>query len=191
MTAILQLLPLTMTAAAAILLKEQVGWRRWTAACVGLLGVALIVQPGTDAFSWWYLAAFASLIVVTSRDISTRFIDKSVPTSIVTFLTAFCVTGAGLALGLFETWVWPSAHAFGLLFAAAVLVLFGYAMLIEAWRGGEVSATAPFRYSVVLWAMLFGYLFLGEIPSWWTVAGSTVVVSAGLYTLHRERQRAR
>lgn len=189
-TAILQLLPLAMTAAAAVVLKETVGWRRWSAALVGLAGVALIIRPGTDAFSWWYVAALVSVVFITARDFATRFIAKTTPTLIVTFLTAFCVMCAGLILGLTETWLVPSLGAIARLTAAACLILAGYVCLIEAWRGGEVSATAPFRYTVVVWAMVFGYLFLGEIPSWWTVAGSAIVVSAGLYTFHRERVRA-
>lgn len=188
-TAILQLLPLAMTAAAALVLKEQVGWRRWSAAVVGLLGVALIIRPGTDAFSWWYVGALVSVLFITARDFATRFIAKSTPTLVVTFLTAFCVMCAGMLLGPTETWIWPSWAALARLTGAACLILVGYASLIEAWRGGEVSATAPFRYTVVVWAMIFGYLFLGEVPSWWTVAGSAIVVAAGLYTFHRERVR--
>ncbi|MEL6872230.1 MAG: DMT family transporter, partial [Pseudomonadota bacterium] len=60
----------------------------------------------------------------------------------------------------------------------------------ECWRDGDVSATAPFRYSVVLWAILFGALFLGEMPTYWTLAGSAIVMGAGLYTFVRERQLA-
>ncbi|MGF1648995.1 MAG: DMT family transporter [Hyphomicrobiaceae bacterium] len=188
-TAILQLLPLTMTAAAAIFLAERVGWRRWTAAAVGLVGVLFIVRPGTADFSWWYLAALISLIFITARDLSTRYIAPETPTVLITFLTAVFVTGAGLALGAAtETWLMPSWLDLLMLTSAAVLVLTGYYTLIEAWRGGEVSATAPFRYSVVLWAILFGYVFLGEVPDLWTLVGSAIVVAAGLYTLWREQR---
>ncbi|MEM9030957.1 MAG: DMT family transporter [Pseudomonadota bacterium] len=188
-TAILQTLPLAMTAAAAIFLGERVGWRRWTAACIGLAGILLIIRPGTDAFSWRYVSALISVIFITARDLATRMISAETPTVAVTFLTAAVVTGAGCLLGTTEVWVWPDIDALLRLGAAAVLVLLGYALLIETWRGVEVSAVAPFRYAVVLWAMLFGYLFLGEVPSGWTILGSAIVVGAGLYTFHRERQR--
>ena len=189
-TAILQTLPLAMTAAAAIFLGERVGWRRWSAALVGLLGILLIVRPGTADFSWWYVPALVSVLFITARDLATRMIPPHTPTIAVTFLTAAVVTCAGGMLGAFETWIWPSTDALLRLTAAACLVLIGYATLIEAWRGVEISAVSPFRYAVVLWAMLFGYLFLGEVPSGWTVAGSAIVVAAGLYTFHRERQIA-
>ena len=186
-TAILQALPLTMTAAAALLLKERVGWRRWSAAGVGLLGVLLIIRPGTSEFSWWYISAVVAVVFITIRDLSTRFIPPSTPTFVITFLTAFVVMWSGFALGTTEDWIVPSATAIIRLAAAAVLVLIGYYTLIECWRGTEISVVVPFRYSVVLWAMAFGYLILGEVPSIWAIAGSAIVAAAGLYTFHRER----
>lgn len=187
--AILQTLPLTMTAAAAILFREQVGWRRWTAASVGLLGVLLIVQPGTAGFSWWYVAAIASVVFITVRDVATKFITGTTPSLVITFITAAVVMVSGAVLGLTENWVTPSTASIARLAAAAVLVLVGYYTLIECWREAEISAVAPFRYTIVLWAMLLGYLVLGELPSLWTVVGSIIVVGAGLYTFHRERVR--
>ena len=73
----------------------------------------------------------------------------------------------------------------------SAFVLVGYYSLIEAMRTGEISAVAPFRYSVVLWAMVMGYLVFNEVPSTGTIVGSMIVISAGLYTLHRERVAAR
>ncbi len=186
-TAILQLLPLTLTAAAAILLKETVGWRRWSAAAVGFLGILLVIRPGSDGFSWWYLCAFCCVLFVTARDIAMRYVYGSIPSVLITFITSFTVMLSGCVVGLFEVWVTPSLNAVCNLGAAAVLVLIGYYSLIECWRGVAISVVAPFRYSVVLWAMAFGYLMLGEIPNTWAIAGSAVVVAAGVYTLHREQ----
>ena len=186
-TAILQALPLTMTAAAAILLKEHVGWRRWLAAGVGLLGVLLIIRPGSGDFSWWYLSALIAMLFITVRDISTRYIPASAPTITLTFLTAFIVMIAGFAFGVVEEWTVPSTMACMKLAGAAVAILVAYYATIECWRGTEISVISPFRYSIVLWAMLFGYLLLGEVPSGWTIAGAAVVVCAGLYTLRREQ----
>lgn len=187
-TAILQALPLTMTAAAALLFKEPVGWRRWTAASVGLLGVLLIVRPGTDAFSWWYVAAIISVFFITVRDVATKYISAATHSLVIAFVTAIIVMTAGFALAVTETWVVPSNLALLRLGGAAVLVLIGYYSLIECWRDAQISAIAPFRYTVVLWAMLLGYLFLGEVPSIWMMTGSAIVVGAGLYTYHRERR---
>lgn len=184
---VLQAVPLTITAAAALFLKEPVGWRRWTASAVGFLGVLLIIQPGTTEFSIYYLAALATVLCVAARDLATRFIAKTAPSLSITFVTAIVVTLFGAALGLAEEWKSPSREAVTRLGAASVFVLVGYYSLIEAMRTAEVSAVAPFRYTVVLWAMLLGYLVFDEIPSVLTVAGSVIVISAGIYTLHRER----
>ena len=190
-TAMLQTQPLAMTAAAALFLKEKVGWRRWTAAVVGLAGVMLIVRPGTEAFSWWYVSALVSIVFVTARDMATRFIAPTTPTLVITLLTALTGMLAGGLMGLNETWIVPSIDAVVRMALAAVFVLIGYYTLIEAWRWGEVSAIAPFRYSVMLWAILFGYLLLGEVPDMWTLAGSAIVISAGLYTFLREQHLRR
>lgn len=188
-TAILQTLPLTMTAAAALLYREPVGWRRWTAASVGLLGVLLIVRPGSVDFSWWYVSAIVSVIFITARDMATKYIDPATPSLVIAFLTAAVVMCAGFGIGMTESWIVPSKWALIRLAAAAVLVLIGYYALIECWRHAEISAVAPFRYTIVLWAMVLGYFFLGEVPSQLTVAGSAIVVATGLYTFHRERVR--
>ncbi len=188
-TSILQALPLTMTAAAALLLKEPVGWRRWTAASVGLLGVLVIMRPGTVAFSWWYLAAVVAVVFITARDMSTKFIDRSTPSLVIALITAGVVMCAGLGAGLIESWVVPSTGAVVRLALAAVFVLLGYYSLIECWRDAEISAVAPFRYTIVLWSMMTGYMFLGEVPQFWTIVGSMIVVGAGMYTFHRERLR--
>jgi len=188
---VLQAVPLAITAAAAIILREPVGWRRWSAALVGFVGVMMIIRPGTSEFSVWYFFALTTVAFVVVRDMSTRFIPRTSPSFAITFITAIVVTLAGCVLGAFETWVAPTFATLVRLFAAAILVLIGYWSLIEAMRTAEISAVAPFRYTVVLWAMLLGYLVFGEVPSAWTIAGSAVVVSAGLYTLHRERIVAR
>lgn len=186
-TGVLQAVPLAITAAAALLLKEPVGWRRWAASGVGLVGVLLIIRPGTADFSIWSLFAITTVFFVVIRDMSTRFIPKSSPSFVITFLTAVVVTLSGLVLGVTETWIMPSLDVTLRLAVAAALVLIGYWSLIEAMRTAEISAIAPFRYTVVLWAIVLGFLVFGEVPSLYTIAGSMIVVAAGLYTLHRER----
>lgn len=190
-TSILQMLPLAMTAVAALFLGERVGWRRWTAAAVGLIGVALIMRPGTSSFSWWYVSALIAVGFIAARDVVTRFIDRATPTLVVTFYTAAVGIVAGSLLATMETWVVPRWQTIGQLAVASVLVVIGYYTLIESWRAGEVAAIAPFRYSVVLWAILFGWLLLGEIPDGWMLAGSAIVVAAGSYTFLREQHLAR
>lgn len=184
---VLQVVPLTITAAAALILREQVGWRRWTASAVGLIGVLFIIRPGTADFSIWYLVAIGTVLCVTARDLATRFIAKTSPSLAITFITAIVTMLSGFALAATETLVSPSTDAIAQLAGASALVLVGYHSLIEAMRTGDISAIAPFRYSVVLWAMILGYLVFDEVPTSGTIIGSVIVIAAGLYTLHRER----
>ncbi|MDX2158280.1 MAG: DMT family transporter [Hyphomicrobiaceae bacterium] len=187
-TAILQVLPLAITAGAALFLGEPVGWRRWLATLVGFLGVIVIIRPGTSAFNAWSLVALASVGVIVVRDLTTRRIDRSAPTVLLTVLSSLTVTAAASSLSLTETWQQPSPEALLLIGAAAVFLLGGYYFVIEAMRLGDVATVAPFRYSVILWAIIAGLVVFGERPDPLAMLGTAIVMAAGLYTFYRERQ---
>lgn len=185
---IMQTGPMMMMAAGALLLGHHVGWRRWLAAGVGLVGVLLIVKPGTADFSWWYVAAFLGVVVGAGRDLVTRTIARETPTILLSFLTAVAVMLSGCALGLTETWRVPSATATALLASAAVLLVIGYNAMINAWRIGEVAVVGPFRYVSVLFALVLGYAVFRQVPDAVALAGSGLVIATGLYSLFREQQ---
>ncbi|MFV0296359.1 MAG: DMT family transporter, partial [Hyphomicrobiaceae bacterium] len=115
--AILQVGPLLVTAGAAILLGAHVGWRRWVASCIGFAGALLIIKPGTSAFVPAIWLALACLMSSSTRDLATRFVDRSVPSIFVTFAASAMVMMAGLGLAPFETWIVPSPHALTLIMA--------------------------------------------------------------------------
>ncbi len=187
-TAILQVLPLAITAGAALFFGEAVGWRRWLATGVGFVGVLIIIRPGTSAFNAWSLVALASVACIVLRDLTTRRIDRAVPTVLLTFLSSLTVTAAASGLALVETWVWPGPGTLALIGTAALFLLGGYYFVIEAMRYGEVAVVSPFRYSVIIWAIAAGLLIFDERPDPVALAGTGVVMAAGLYTFFRERQ---
>jgi drug/metabolite transporter (DMT)-like permease len=187
--ALLQALPLALTAASALVLGERVGWRRWTATAAGLAGVLLIIKPGTSGFAWASLYAIAAVLCITVRDLSTRRIPRGVPGLTLTAITSVTVMLSGFALGLVESWVWPSGRVWLLLVAAGATVVVGHFLVVTAMRTGEVAASAPFRYTVVLYALLLGWLVWGEVPDGAMLAGTALVTAAGLYVFHRERVR--
>ena len=191
-TAIMQTTPLMITAAAALFLGEPVGWRRWTATIVGFLGALLIIRPTSPDFSWWYLPAILAIACVTMRDLGTRYIDRAVPTRLIAFLT-FVLTGTGgLLLGLTESWIMPSGiDAMRLLGTGVVHTIGASCMVIALRSGGEIATIIPFRYSIVLWSIIIGYVFWGELPHPTSIVGILIVVGAGLYTVHREQIRRR
>jgi drug/metabolite transporter (DMT)-like permease len=187
-TAILQLTPLAITAGAALFLAEPVGWRRWLAAFVGFLGVLIVIRPGSDAFNAFSLLALAGVAFSVLRDLSTRRIGLHVPAILLVTISAISVTTAAAGFALIETWVVPGPKAILILFCSAVFLLGGYYFMVHAMRHGEVAVVAPFRYSVIIWAVLAGILVWGEWPDAPALIGTVVVVAAGLYTFMRERK---
>jgi drug/metabolite transporter (DMT)-like permease len=188
---ILQFTPLAITAAAALFLGARVGWRRWTATCVGLAGVLIIVRPGGDAFTPYALLAIVSVLFSVARDLLTRGVRTGVPSLVIAGASASIVTLSSLGFTLFETWVWPPPVTIGFLLAASVALLAGQYWLIAAMRTGEIAVVAPFRYSIILWAVLSGYLVWREVPDLASWIGIAIVSGAGLYTFVREQRLAR
>jgi drug/metabolite transporter (DMT)-like permease len=188
--AITQLNPLTITAASALFLGDKVGWRRWTATCVGLLGVLVIIRPGSSTFNWWALAGIASVLAATVRDLARR-VDRRVPPILIMTLSAAAVTVASLVASLFVQWEMPSALLMAKLGAAAMFSLAGQLCVIVAMRTGEVSAVAPFRYTIILFAIVSGIVIFDHFPDAPTLAGIVIVAAAGLYTFFREQKLRR
>jgi drug/metabolite transporter (DMT)-like permease len=186
-TAILQVTPLAVTAGSALLLGAAVGWRRWTASLVGLAGVLLIIRPGAEGINAHVWIALAALLFTSIRDLTTRFIDPSIPSLYVAFASSVLIMLGGLPLLLMETWVMPSPRALILLALASIAVFFAYYLGIVAMRIGEIAVVAPFRYSVILLALLLGYLIWGFVPDTISLAGIAIVIGSGLYLLRRER----
>lgn len=193
-SAVFQATPLAMTAAAALFLGEKVGPRRWIAIAVGFVGVMIIVRPGVAGFEPNSIWVLVSVGFVVARDVSTARLGTRLPTSLVTLATAVTVTLLGLALQPFErmvstvpVWVMPSVGQTALLMATSVALLIGYVCLIKATQMAETSAIAPYRYTLLVWAFLWGIVLFGDTPDGPTLIGAAIVVATGLYTFHRER----
>ena len=186
-TAILQAVPLAATVGAALFLGEPVGWRRWLAVSAGLVGVLLIVRPGLEGFNGASMFALVSILFIVLRDLSTRRIPTAVHTLALTAVTAVTVTLMGLAMMPFAELKLPSGYDLLLLAAAAVLLNAGYYFIVIAMRTGEMAVIAPFRYSIVIWALLIGFVVWGDIPALPAIAGIVIVSVAGIYTFFRER----
>jgi drug/metabolite transporter (DMT)-like permease len=186
--AILQVGPLLVTAGAAVLLGAHVGWRRWLASLVGFAGALLIIKPGSASFVPEIWFALACLIASSTRDLTTRFVDPTVPSIFVTFAASSMVALAGLGLAPFETWVMPSAYALTLIMVASCCLFVAYHFGVVAMRTGEIPVVAPFRYATLLGALVLGYAWWGHVPDPVSGLGIVLIVGAGLFTLYRERK---
>jgi drug/metabolite transporter (DMT)-like permease len=189
-SAILQSLPLAVTLGAALVYREPVGWRRWTAIGLGFLGVMVIIKPGPEGFTLASLYVVLSVITAAGRDLVTRRIDPNVSSLNVTLFTASSISLAGLFLvPAFGGWQPVSWNAFATIALASALLFIGYQAIIMAMRIGEISFIAPFRYTSLLWAVALGMLFFGEMPDLAMGIGAAIVIGSGLYTFYREQKR--
>lgn len=191
-SAILQALPLAVTMGAAMFLSEPVGWRRWLAILIGFSGVLIIIRPGVEGFSPYSLMILGTVLLAATRDIATRKIDSTIPSLMISTVTAAAVALAGLVLLVpMGGWQPVDAAQLGLIAIASCLLLVGYQFIIMAMREGEISFIAPFRYTGFLWAVLMGYLMFDEIPDMFMIIGGSIVIGSGLFTLYRERVRSK
>ncbi len=187
-TAILQALPLAVTLAAAVFMGEAVGWRRYMAILVGFAGVIIIVRPGSEGFNAYSMWALAAVGFIVLRDLSTRRLAGHVPSIFVALLASVTITAAGVVLSPTLAWKPVGISELKWLGGAAMFLIFGYLFSVMTMRVGEISFISPFRYTILIWAIILGFVVFGDIPDSWTLLGSTIVVLTGSYTFYRERK---
>ena len=186
LTAILQAVPLVVAVFSVMFLGERVGWRRASAIALGFLGVMLIVRPSPASFTLYDAMALGIVLAVALRDLVTRVIPAKVPTLIIALANAVFVTLGGLALAATENFVVPQVWQIACLAAAALFLGLGYLFMVSTLRLGNMSATAPFRYSIVVFAIISGIMVFGEFPDFLAIVGMGLIVATGLYAAHRE-----
>ncbi len=180
--------PLFVTALSILFLGEIVGLRRWIATGVGLLGVVIILRPGSGAFHAAAFFPLVSALAWASTLIMTRMMsgtERAVTTMTYSSIAGLCILTALVPF----VWVTPSWHdiAFGILIGVASTA--GQWIVVLAYRYADASVLAPFSYTQLLWVSVLGFVIFGEVPDVWTVTGAAFIVASGLYTAHRERVR--
>ena len=153
----------------------------------------IVIRPGLSGFDAWSLVALASMLFITLRDLATRTMPRGIPILLVALVTAIvvCLSGPVFSLAVGETWVMPSPQALLLIGGAAILLIGGYLFAVDFMRYGDIAVVAPFRYIVVLWAIVVGFIVWHEIPDLPMIIGTALVIASGIYTIHRERKVAR
>ena len=182
--------PLVITALAGPMLGEQVGWRRWAAVVVGFSGVLIMVRPDPEIFR---IAALLPILAASSgalRDLVTRRISTGESSIAILCFSTSAVLLAGLVSMLFDH-VPLNMADLPLLAVAGCLQGAAHFILIEAFRHGEAAVIAPFKYTALPCAAVFGFLLFGQIPDIWIITGAMPVICAGLYIVHRERLKHR
>jgi len=190
--AIIQTGPLVVTLGAAIFLKEQVGWRRWTAVAVGIVGMLMVIRPFSASFSGWELFAVMGITALSARDLVTRLSPARIPSLAISTWGFGITLLPGLALWALTSQ--PSSYAPAALWpilGAVVVTTSGYLAITTAMRMAPASIVAPFRYSRLVFTTALGILIFGDRPDAMTLAGAALILVAGLYTFLRERRLAR
>jgi drug/metabolite transporter (DMT)-like permease len=182
--------PLLITALSIPLLGEQVGIRRWSAVVVGFIGVLVVMRPGTSAFDPAVLFPAASAACWALGIIITRQMQGR--DGVLTTLA--WSTGIGFAilcLAVWPFWRAPTPLEWALLATMGALSTGGQILLIASFRYAGASLLSPFSYSQMIWATLIGFFAFGQLPDAATWIGAAIIIASGIYTLHRERVRAR
>jgi drug/metabolite transporter (DMT)-like permease len=178
--------PVIATALAALMLKEPVGWRRWSAIAVGFAGVVVMLRPAPDLIRLVAVVPLLAAIMGAFRDIVTRKMGTGgESTAAIMLVSTSIVTVAGL-FTIPAGWAPVAVADLGLYLASALLVALAQGLMIESFRLGEVGLVGPFKYTSLVWAVLLGLLVWNDLPDAWTWIGSALVVGSGLYIWRRE-----
>jgi len=186
-TVILQATPMFVVIGAVLVFGEKVGWRRWAAIVIGLLGVVMVIRPGTDSFSLLSVLAVIGMIGFAGRDLASRAAPESVSTTLLGLYGFLSVVVAGMLFFIWESapMVLPGVAASLYLIGAITIGVFAYTALMLAMRTGEVSAVAPFRYSRLLFGIALGVVAFGERIDGWMMIGCGLIVFSGLVLVWR------
>jgi len=181
--------PLLLVALAALLLKERVGIRRWSAVAVGFVGAMIVVRPGMGVANWGAVLVLIMCLTYALYLVATRLAAAAGEDNIVSLFYSGLVGTIALSLWTPFVWTTPTTPLDGFLFV--ILGLFGgvgHYLIILAYRDAQAAALAPLNYLSLLWAAAFGWLVFGDFPDGPTLLGAAIVAGAGIYVIVRERK---
>jgi drug/metabolite transporter (DMT)-like permease len=187
-TTVMFLSPILVTLLSIVVLKEKVGWRRWLGIMTGFLGAIIIVDPWhiQSSVEWGVFFLLLAALTNASYQIATRYLRSEDP---MTSLIYTAAVGAAVTSSLVPTtWVWPDGQGWLVFVMCGFLGAIGHLFLIRAYRAAPASIVAPFAYSSLIWATLFGYAIWDEWPTANVWIGATLIIAAGLYIFLRERR---
>jgi drug/metabolite transporter (DMT)-like permease len=177
------------TAFAALVLRERVGWRRWTATCIGFLGVLIMIRPFDEGFDAYALVALAGSVCGALSMIALRLGSGHDTTVTVLFWQGLVVAGLSAPVAAVQ-WVTPTLDETLIILVMGLIFTSGIWLFTAAIRLGRASAVAPLGYLRLVLMAATGWLVYGEIPTWATVIGGLLVIGSATYTIIRNADRA-
>jgi drug/metabolite transporter (DMT)-like permease len=184
---LLSLAPVILTVFGALILNEKVRWRRWTAVIIGFIGVIVVINPGELEFGFYFIFPLLSAFFLSLRDIYTKKIKSKFHSLQIAFITCLVVTICFGILNVYKIFSF-SLNEYIILFISSFFLSLGYIFSIATIKVALVSVTSTFRYSVILWGILYGYFLFNEIPNTNTYIGAFMIVVSGLIIISRQRK---
>src|SRR3954467_3866128 len=181
--------PIYVTALSVLLLRERVGWRRWTAVLIGFTGVVIALRPSSSSFTLPALIALSGSVIYALVMITTRALRETNDIMLITayFLGAFAFGAATTPFG----WVTPAGYDFLFFGGVAVANIVAQFCVIRSLKLASASVVVPYQYTLILWSVLFGWMMFSELPDAYTIGGAAIIVAAGLYIFWREQVAAK
>jgi len=177
--------PIFVTALSPIVLREHVGWRRWSAILIGFCGVLIALRPSSQTVSWPALIALGGSISFAILMLTTRML-RATPDIVLAssqFIGTFLLGALLSPIG----WVTPSVASLGLFAAAGCISVSALLCVNRSLKLAPASVVVPYQYSMIVWAVMFGYAVFGDVPSIATIFGAAIIIGAGFYIFLRER----
>ena len=188
-TAIFQTTPLLVILGMIFIHRESAVGLRLALVAIGFCGALMVAQPFTGAVSSYVSIAFVTAVFAAARDLAARQISKEIPAMISTLILIITVLSGALICGLlFEHWNIPSPHYVLLTFGAGLFMMLGHHFTLLAYRNASAQQVAPFYYSFLVFAVLFGFIIFDDVPNILSFAGMGVIVVSGLILLSKEEK---
>lgn len=177
--------PIYVTAMSPFLLREHVGWRRWAAVIAGFAGVIIALNPSTQSFTPAAIVAIAGSFSFSILMICTRLVRGTSDTVLVTTqMVGALVFGAVLAPFTWVALSWPAVALLALLGLVGTLAHF---CVNRSLMLAPAAVVVPYQYTIIVWAIIFGYIIFGDVPRPPVLIGAAVIIAAGIYIFIREQ----
>jgi drug/metabolite transporter (DMT)-like permease len=190
-SAIFYTVPLVAVAFSVPILGEKVGIRRWLATIIGLIGVLIIIRPGGNVFSFGGIIMLAATIFVGLTTNIIRMLNATDPAVTITFYFTLTGTVVSALASFYLGWITPDLKDAGLLICVGLLGGIAQYALTLSFRYSEVGIIAPFKYLSIVIGGVIGFVIWSEVPDRATLVGITIILSCGIYSMHRETKLAR
>lgn len=182
--------PILVAALSFPTLKERVGLKRWLVILIGFSGVLMIVRPGGDSFTWILLLPVCLAICNGVRDLYTRSLTATDTSGAILFWSSLVVLVFSLPSAPI-TWIALDDKGTRLFLASGALYAIAHLLMIESFRYGRAAAIASYRYSGLIWSVMYGYLLWDHIPDAFVFAGAALIAGGGIFMLRQEMRYAR